>query len=254
MAFKFSFLFFVLAFLPICLANVNIAIQNDLIARAKDSALFRNRRNRAIFDKAVKALRARFSTCAASVCFAMDGSASISDAEYELQQSFVAAAVAILGGYADTKVAVVEYGGITDPIFPLGTPNDFTLIDILTDISSQSILTFIGPALGWCETQFRRSPNAVQKMVILGDGQSSLGDIGRIGFTRFGAVGISRAFVRRSVGNDVCAAIIGRGKIDQNKDFFLAMVLDRRNRLFGVPRWLDILNVIENLFIDICEN
>lgn len=253
MAFKFSFLFLVLAFLPLCFGQLNLALQQDLINQAKDSALFRNRANRAIFDKAVAALRAKFSTCAANVCFAMDGSASISDQEYELQQSFVAAAVAILGGYANTKVAVVEYGGIIDPIFPLGTPNDFTLIDILTDTSLQSILTFVGPALGWCEKEFRKMPNAVQKMVILGDGQSSLGDIGRFGFTRFGAVGISRAFIRRSVGNDVCAAIIGRGNVTKNRDFFLAMVLQRRNRVFGVPRWLEILNLIDDLFNDICS-
>lgn len=253
MAFKLAFLLVLLSLLQLSLCQLSVVTQNELLQQARDTALFRNRRNQRIFDKAVAALRSKFSTCAASVCFAMDGSASISPREYELQKSFVAAAIAILGGYEGTKVAVVEYGGIIDPIVKLSTPTDLTLVDVLLDESLESILTFVGPGLGWCQTQFRRMPQAVQKIVVLGDGQSSIGDIGRRGFTPFGAVGISRRFIRRSVGNDVCAAIIGRGNIQENRDFFLAVVLQRKRNVFGVPRWLAIINLIEDLFTDICS-
>lgn len=252
MAFKLAFLFVLFSLLQLSLCQLDVVTQNELLQRARDTALFRNRRNRAIFDKAVAALRSKFSTCAANVCFAMDGSASISGREYELQQSFVATAIAILGGYQGTKVAVVEYGGVIDPIVPLQTPSDLTLVDVILDTSLESVLTFVGAGLGWCVKEFRKDPQAVQKIVVLGDGQTSLGDIGRFGFTRFGAVGISRAFIRKSVGNDVSAAIIGRGKVRRNRDFFLSVVLRRRSRVFGVPRWLNIVNLIEELFTDIC--
>lgn len=241
-----------LSLLQATIATLNIGRQNALLANTKDFNLREFPRNRNSTQAAVASIRKRFKSCQVSVCFAMDGSASITAENYDYQREFVALVSAILGGYTGVKVGVVEYGGITSPVVELGPVTQQAVRNISTDESSQAILTFVGPAIGSCETQFTSNPMAQQRVVVIGDGKSTLGDIGVLGNTPFGGVQIAKNFVKNMPGNKVFAIIVSEDNVPGKIDFFLEVVQGKRANLFGAPIWRRLPDILENLLGRIC--
>eukprot|EP00177_Eucheuma_denticulatum_P003975 GFKZ01007183.1.p1 GENE.GFKZ01007183.1~~GFKZ01007183.1.p1 ORF type:complete len:255 (-),score=22.44 GFKZ01007183.1:210-974(-) len=211
------------------------------------SLLMNSAANRRRFNRAVLRLRRRFATCRPNVCIAMDGSASISEREYELQKEFATLVLAVVGGLQGSKFAVVEYGGIVDPILGLQPASTDALFDILADESQEAPITFVGAGIQWCRSQFALMPAAVNKIVLLGDGRSTFGDTGR-----FGAISLAEDFEEDGVGNSICAGLIGRGNARVNRRFFLRVVRGVRQKVLAVPRWTQIVNIIVALVDQIC--
>lgn len=118
------------SFLQICIGKRDLYSQNRLFSKARKTALFRNPNNRLQFNKSVEKIRSKHSTCAANVCFVLDGTEALSRRDFQLQKSFVMSAIAILGGYKHAQVTAAEHAGVIDPVLKLSPPNDMSIRNI----------------------------------------------------------------------------------------------------------------------------
>lgn len=209
-----------------------------------NSGLLNDPNTREQFLEAIQIIRSRYPNCRPNVCFGLDGSGSISNEDYNFQKAFVVLAVATLGGLNGSKFAAVEYGAIVDPIVELQTPTAQTLLTINADQSQSASLTLVGPAIQWCSTQMELTPAPVNKIVILGDGRTSVLDNN----SDFGAQALAQKFASASVANAVCGGLVGGG----NKDFFLELVGGAEERVLESDQWSNIINIITAFVEQIC--
>lgn len=196
------------------------------------------------FLEAIALLRAKFPTCRPNVCFAMDGSISISALDYEFQKAFVVLAIATLGGLRESRFAVNEYGAIVQPISTLQPATEKLLLDVSVDRSQRATITLIGPAIQWCTSQMAVHPGAVNKIIILGDGRTSFLDKNPF----FGSVGLAQRFQNASIGNGITTGLVGEG----NLDFFLQLVSGVPQRVLQSSEWSKIVDIIVAFVEQIC--
>ena len=133
-----------------------------------------------------------------SVCFALDGSGSISATGYSLQIKFAETIAGIVGVNPSNQFAAVQYGLRNVEISPLTHDMGAFRTSLKSSKSSQAPRTFVAAGIGGCAVKLRGKSTSVgnglksngthhgmstmkrlersgRKIVLLGDGQSNFG-------------------------------------------------------------------------------
>jgi len=177
--------------------------------------------------------------CNANVCFAIDGSGSISTAEFNNQKNFVLDLVSVLAVDEAAEVAACQYASSVSPIQPLTVDTaKFNLaVDRANQVSGQS---FVVGGVNYCFSQLWRRRGEANKIVLLGDGRSNIG-----------SSAVQRADLFREQGGSVCA--VGAGFKDDRE--LLRIAGGNKNLVFQTDSFLDVLTLqgfIEGLVSQIC--
>lgn len=142
--------------------------------------------------------------CNANVCFAIDGSKSISTKEFGVEKRFVQDVVSVLTGFP-VEVAAVQFSTSTYPIQKL-TVDDEQFILKVENTKQIPGRSFIGGGLNFCYKELRRRKDESMTVVLLSDGQNNVGNFQYI---------VSKANGFRRGGGDIC--VVGAGDQAEKK-------------------------------------
>lgn len=174
--------------------------------------------------------------CNVRLCFAIDGSASISPAEYKVQQDLVKL-IAGLSRIGGSTFSAVQYGLSNTPI-SVQTGNDFKFRkEVDASVSQKASRTFIGAGLGFCVSNLQGEPKGDgRKIVFLGDGRSNF-------FT------LSLPLVLTTL-KDIKVFAVGIGFPKDAKT--LLQIAGSSNRVCQVSRYADVRKIVIKLLRNIC--
>lgn len=148
--------------------------------------------------KALRGAVADNGGCQINACFAFQASRFILRADYETQKTVVDIVSRVIGSDPAAQIAAVQYAAANSEISPLSSDVHQFIVELKAARQSSKNESFIGGAIIYCADQIRTSPDDVNKMVLLGDGQNT------IGFEP-----LPRAEVFRELGGEVFVVGIG---------------------------------------------
>lgn len=179
--------------------------------------------------------------CNANICFAVDGSNALKFSEYRAELDFILDVVSVVSVDIAVELAAVQYGIANSPISPLTTD----IVDFIKKVDNEQRLRSRGSNLvggiNYCFSQLFDRPGEANKMVVLGDGRSTIGNNA-----------IARAdLFRKETGGKICT--VGAGF--RRKKRLLKIAGGDKSLVFRVDSFLDVLaleRVVEKLVEDIC--
>ena len=178
--------------------------------------------------------------CNANVCFAIDGSSSISRAEFENEKNFVLDVASVISSdQRPVELSATQYSSLVVPISPL-TPHVKYFEQAVTKTTQIGGASFIVGGVNYCFSQLMRRRGEANQMVILGDGRSNIG-----------SRAAERARLFRLIGGSISA--VAAGFADDKE--LLAIAGWNRNMVFRVDSFADVLalhKVIEKLVLRVC--
>ena len=175
------------------------------------------------------------SSCVVNLCFAIDGSASISDAQYNQQKSFVASVVKKLTKENKAGFAAVQYGVANIAISPFTEDETEFLQLVETSERKGATQTFVLSGINYCFSQLFRRTGALNSIVMLGDGERN-----------FGGDPVDRADLFRETGGEVSAVAIGASP---NVAALKAIAGKRTSKFFRIKN----LNAVERAAEDFAK-
>ena len=179
--------------------------------------------------------------CNANLCFAIDGSGSMSDEEFTNQKNFVLDVASIIGVDEVAEFAAVQYSTSTSKITPL-TVDNAEFIEKVLHAKQRKGKSFVTGGINYCFSQLWRRPFDANKIVLLGDGKANVG-----------SSAVRRADLFRKIGGIV--AVVSAGKPDEDK--LLKIAGGRFDHVFEVTNFFDVLGLqanTEELVFDICKD
>jgi len=206
----------------------SILPHNSLIATPEALLIARGLRQRVINQ----------GSCNPNLCFALDGSGSITTADYTAQKEFVELIAAIVGVDTDAAFAAVQYGLRNIGISSLTNDVDEFLLDVAASNLASAPRTFIAAGLGWCIQELRARPEDANKIVLLGDGRSNFGG---------NPVPIAKKF-RKPVGDGAICAV-GIGFRDRR---VLKRITGSRTRVLAIHDYFELLDILDQVVTEIC--
>ncbi|CAN8062390.1 unnamed protein product [Agarophyton chilense] len=194
-----------------------------------------------ITDFAKEELRRKIAAaggCNLNVCFAIDGSGSISDDEFTNEKNFVLDVSSVIVDNA-VEMGAVQYASSVRTITDL-TPNDSRFNELIEDESQLHGLSFVVGGINACFSQLSRRQGEPLKIVLLGDGKSNIG-----------SSAIRRAEQFRRFGGSI--SVVGAG--NQDEEVLLKIAGDDK-MVFRVDSFGDVLAlemIAETLALNICN-
>ncbi len=177
--------------------------------------------------------------CNANVCFAVDGSSSISRAEFENEKNFVLDVASVISMDQPVELAAAQYSTSIVPITPL-TPY-LTGFDMSIWRARQiGGASFVVGGVNYCFSQLMKRPREANQMVILGDGRSNIG-----------SDAVKRAALFRRLGGSL--STVAAGFADDRE--LLAIAGNDRSMVFRVNSFADVLalhEIIKKLVFRVC--
>ena len=140
--------------------------------------------------------------CNAQVCFALDGSARVSPAEFDFYKSVTlgsATSINIAFG-SDSRFAAVEFGLALKKISLLTSNFPQFFSDVQAHQQVFAGQTFLSSGLGFCISQLDQNPTAPAKIVLFSDGFFDFGGDPRP---------IAQNWLMKDPSNAICAVSIG---------------------------------------------
>ena len=180
--------------------------------------------------------------CNANVCFAIDGSGSLNATEFIAEKNFVLDVVSVIAVDYAVELSAVQYGTASSPISSLTADVEDFILKVNREQQLEAGNTFLVAGVNYCFSQLARRSGEALKMVILGDGFSTLGD---------DPVPRTDLF-RRALNGKVCA--VGAGV--QNDEVLLGLAGGNPDQVFKVGNFLDVLDlqrILEGLVEGICN-
>lgn len=168
--------------------------------------------------------------CNANVCFAIDGSGSISPEEFNAEKLFVLNVVSLLTDNP-VELAAVQFSTSTNPIQSL-TADDEQFIRRVQDTNQIPGSSFVTGGVNYCLSELFHRPGESNKIVLLSDGQRNIGG---------SAARAADAF--RSLGGSVC--VVGAG--DQNEQELLGITGGDRSLYFRLDNFLDYVTLADHI-------
>lgn len=151
-----------------------------------------------------------------NICFALDGSKSLSRKSFALQKTLTLQIVRRLDGAGKIGYAAVQYGTASAAISPLTTNAKVFSKKVKGSKQLKSSKTFLVSGINYCFSQlFRARGKGV--IVLLGDGRGNIG-----------ASAVARANLFKKTGGEVYAVGVGRPDLK-----VLGSIASRRN-LFSI--------------------
>lgn len=112
--------------------------------------------------------------CAVNVCFALDGSGSITQNEFSNQFHFSADTMAILRHVSSIRFGATQYASTNLPISAL-TFNDESVLIKLRDAQRAGGASAVSDGIAYCEQQFREFKNDINVIFLFTDGSYNRG-------------------------------------------------------------------------------
>ena len=178
-------------------------------------------------------------SCNPNICFALDGSGSISSADYSAQKDFAQLIAAIISVDPDAAYAAVQYGLRNIAISDLTSDANSFLLDLDGSILAGAPRTFIAAGLGYCINQLRPRIEDANKIILFGDGRSNFGG---------NPVSVAQRFLPPRGSGSICAVGIGF----QNTAVLQAIVGGNPNRVLQVDEYFELMDILEVIISDIC--
>lgn len=144
--------------------------------------------------------------CKVNLCFALEGSRSISGEEFKAQKRIVRDIARVISADKNARLAAVQYGVSNIPISPITDESEDFLKKLNNSRRAGAEKTFIGAGILYCADQIRAFPEDANSMVLLGEGRNSLG-----------ADPIDRADTFRELGGEVFAIAVGDADVEALK-------------------------------------
>lgn len=182
--------------------------------------------------------------CNANVCFAIDGSTSISSDEFTNEKNFVLDVVSVL---VDNPVefAAVQYADRRERISKLTVDDEAFILKVNSTKQMYNPRSLIKSGVNFCFRQLMKRPGEPMKMVILGDA--------RVKNRRVARRTILTTDQFRANGGDVSVVAAG-AKI--NKQLMLKLTGGNEELVYDVDNFLDVLTLeiyIERVVEEICS-
>ena len=178
-------------------------------------------------------------TCNPNVCFALDGSGSVSEGEFEAQRDFVTLVAAIVGADTDAAFAAVQYGLRNIAISSLTNDVDSFLLDVDASELARADRSFIAAGLGFCINELRPRPEDANKIVLIGDGESNFGG---------NPIPIARRFRQPRGNGAICAVGIGFRNLR-----VLRRITGSRSRVLDIDEFFELLDILDQVVFEICD-
>lgn len=178
--------------------------------------------------------------CNGNICFAIDGSSSISDTEFENQKNFILDVSSVIGVDYPVELAAVQYATKNSAITPM-TPNSAFFNLAVEETEQMGGKSFVVAGINYCFSQLIKRRGEALKIVLLGDGRSNIG-----------GDSIKRANLFRRLGGDV--SVVGAGFEDSTQ--LLGIAGGKHDHVFEVDSFLDVLvlqGFLEALTAQICK-
>lgn len=176
--------------------------------------------------------------CNISLCFALDGSGSVSSTEFQVQKDLVKL-IASVAAPGKASFSAVQYG-LSNTFISANTQN----LSEFTDSVQKSELmkakrTFLSAGLGFCISQLESQPQgAGRKIVVLGDGRANFAE---------NSLSIVLGAAKKI---DIYAVGIGFPKDSKR---LLELAGNRKDRVFGISRYSNIVDVVFKLARSLCN-
>ena len=193
--------------------------------------------------------QAQSASCLTNVCFVLDGSNTLTPADFELQGDFVAVTSAVLPivtpniALAATQVA----GGDDDdddeddddddddaliPISNFTTSVDSFLLDVDTSQFANAQRSTLAPGITFCQQQFAQKLGQATKIVVLTDGQ-----------------GLTTSNIDAPA-DKICAVGVG----NQDTAVLTAIAGGDPTKVLSVNDTAEFLDIVEGLVREVCPN
>lgn len=189
--------------------------------------------------------KVRDNGCDPNVCFALDGSGSITTRQFELQKDFVELVSAVISTDPEGTYSAVQYGLGLRSITRRPTSNIERFLYAVNGARQiKSSSTFIAPGIANCIRQLRgrRFRGEPKKIVLLGDGQANFDST-----LLLSPANLVRRWKNRDSANAVCGVAVNFQSIDD----WAAIVGGRRN-VVRVGQWERLVYSLEDLVVDVC--
>lgn len=173
--------------------------------------------------------------CDINLCFAIDGSGSVTPAQFQKQKDFVDLIVNIITTDEPGNYCAVQYGTSLRAISPL-TKKKGKFIRKLHKSKQVGGLSNIAGALGYTGFQLRPRTEDANKLVILGDGFDSIGFRPRKISTRILSEGI-----------DICAIAVGPSDVQG-----LNAITGDPGRVLRLASFFELSEIIVDIVNDAC--
>lgn len=177
--------------------------------------------------------------CNANICFAIDGSGSISSEAFQNEKNFVLDVASVVGVDEPVELAAVQFSTANTPISPL-TPDTSEFILSVESAAQLKGASFVTAGISYCFSQLWRRQGEANKIVVLGDGRSNIG-----------SSAVRRADLFRQVGGEVSVVAAGFS----NDQELLGIAGGQEDHVFRVSSFLDVLTLksfVEALVEQVC--
>lgn len=176
--------------------------------------------------------------CNVNVCFAIDGSGSISKKEFDEEISFVLDTLAVIGADRLAGLAATQIGAVSSPISSL-------TFDVAAFKNALLETRFLGAessnirdALSFCVTELLEDTSGPKKIVVLTDGRANVGG---------DPAQVANSF--RAAGGEVCAVGVGL----RDEPSLLKLVGGRSERVLAIDDFFNLLSTLEDFIKQICS-
>ncbi|PXF44992.1 hypothetical protein BWQ96_05239 [Gracilariopsis chorda] len=223
------------AFFAVCFAVVP-----EARIEALNSPLTTGAANRAQIDRALEIVEE--TGCEPNLCFAIDGSSSITDDEFQLQLDFVALITGLVSLDEQSGYSAIQYG--LRPKFMSRFTQDAAAFLLKVEGTRQlrSVRTFIAPGIGGCMRQFRRVRGQANKIILLGDGRSTFDSRD----PPLDPPSIAAQFLAEP-NNSICAVGVSFDTTE-----LLEEITGDPDRVFSVADWMSVVDVLADLVEQVC--
>ncbi|PXF39991.1 Cartilage matrix protein [Gracilariopsis chorda] len=178
--------------------------------------------------------------CNLNVCFALDGSASVTPLDYEMQKDFVQLMSAVLDFEVEnSSFSAVQYGDQVSPISPLTQSID----DFNLKVHASNISAFQGSSIGkgitYCSNQLLELADNPVKIIVFGDGRET---------SKTDAVSIAASFKDFHPNGRLSTVGVGF----PNTVLLKTIAEAGGGRLFEIDEYIDALDLVVDLFLEVC--
>lgn len=177
--------------------------------------------------------------CKAHVCFAIDGSGSVSERDFTRMGLFAMDVLNVIAG-KPVKAAACQYGLTASPISFLTNDVEQFFKDISDATLDASSATSLAAGIVWCSGQLDTDDTQPRKIVILGDGMNN-----------FGASATSRANLFRATGGEICAVAVRASRSSRRR--LMRIVGGDPDRFLRLRDFIELGNILEDLVEEICD-
>eukprot|EP00737_Agarophyton_chilense_P001014 gb/GEZJ01001126.1/.p1 GENE.gb/GEZJ01001126.1/~~gb/GEZJ01001126.1/.p1 ORF type:complete len:244 (-),score=39.76 gb/GEZJ01001126.1/:609-1340(-) len=216
------------------------ASQAQTRINAIDSPLLEDPTNLASVDEAIQI--AVNSNCDPNICFAIDGSGSISEDEFQLQLDFVKIIAGVVSLDPGSQYAAIQYALRPQFMSRLTENVEQFLLDVQSTLQIRSPRTFIAPGLAGCMRQLNKVKGEANKIILMGDGRSTFDSRD----PPLDPPSIAQVFLAEP-NNAISAVAVSFPNTEM-----LEAITGTPDRVFMVADWFSVLDVIEELVEQVC--